>query len=70
VLECIVWILILSCVLYYAGSGVKTIEADFSGFSVRLFFFVHVCSWLMYGWIFCTAVLMSVCAAVIVISSA
>ena len=27
--------------LYYAGSGVSRVKVDFSGFSVRLFYFVQ-----------------------------
>ena len=47
----------VSCVLYCAGSGVKRVAVDLSGFNFRLFSFVQ--SWISsrYGFRSCSACL-------------
>ena len=57
-----------SCVLYSAGSDVKRVRAVLSG--LRLFVRVHVCISCRYDWMFALAMFMSLCADVMVMSSA
>ena len=59
-----------SCVLYYAGSGVKRVHVVLSGLRMRLFVRVHVCISCRYDWMFALAMFMSLCVDVMVMSSA
>ena len=56
--------------LYSAGSGVNRVQVVLSGFSVRLFCFVQAKTLCRYGCIYIFAVLVLVCVAVMVMSSA
>ena len=58
-----------SCVLYYAGSGVKRVHVVLSGLRMRLFVRVHVCISCRYDWMFALAIFM-LCVDVMVMSSA
>ena len=59
-----------SVVLYSAGSGVKSVEVDFSGLSIRLFSFVHLKMSSGYGCRLLCAILYLVCEAEGFMSSA
>ena len=59
-----------SCVLYYAGSGVKRVHAVLSGLRMRLFVRVHVCISCRYDWMFAFDMFMSLCVDVMVMPSA
>ena len=50
-----------SCVMYYAGSGVKRVHVVLSGLRMRLFVCVHVCISCRYDWMFAFAMFMSLC---------
>ena len=56
--------------LYSAGSGVNRMQIVLSGFSVRLFCFVHEFFLCRYGCIYFLAALVLVCIDVMVMSSA
>ena len=55
-----------SCVLYYAGSGVKRVPVVLSGLTMRLFVRLHVCISCRYDWMFALAMLKSLCVDVMV----
>ena len=57
-------------VVYSAGSGVNRVQVGLSGFSKRLFCFVHAKTLCRYGCMYLLAVLVLVCVDVIVMSSA
>ena len=59
-----------SCVLYFAGTGVKRVHAVVSGLRMRLFVRVHVCISCRYDWVFALAMFMSLCVDFMVMSSA
>ena len=59
-----------SCVLYFAGSGVKRVHVVLSVLWMRLFVCVHVCISCKYDWMFALAMFMSLCVDVMVMSSA
>ena len=59
-----------SCVLYSAGSGVKRVHAVLSGLRMRLFVCVHVCISCRYDWMIASAMFMTLCVDVMVMSSA
>ena len=48
-----------SCVLYSAGSGVKSVHVVLTGLRMRLFVSVHVCILCRYDWMLAFAMLMS-----------
>ena len=56
--------------LYYAGSGVNRVQVVLSGFSVKLFCFVHAKTLCRYGCMYFLDTLVIVCVYVIVMSSA
>ena len=56
--------------LYSAGSRVNRVQVVLSGFSVRLFCYVHAKTVCRYGCIYFLAALVLVCVDVIVMSSA
>ena len=57
----VLFILRSRLLLYYAGSGVNRVHVVLSGFSVRLFCFVHVKSVCRYGRMYFPAALVHVC---------
>ena len=59
-----------SCVLYFTGSGMKTVHVVLSVLRMRLFVRVHVCISCRYDWMFALTMFMSLCADVMVMSSA
>ena len=56
--------------LYSAGSGVNRVQVVLSGFSVRLFCFVHAKTLCRYGYMYFLAALVLVYVDVMVISAA
>ena len=58
-----------SLLLYPAGSGVNRLQVVLSGFSVKLFSFVHAQTVCMYGCMYFLAALVLVCVDVMVMSS-
>ena len=56
--------------LYSAASGVNRVQVVLSGFSVRLFYFVHTKTLCRYGCMYFLAALVLVCGDVMVMSSA
>jgi len=60
----------LRLVLYSAGSGVKSVPVDLSGFRVSSFSIVHSNSVFRYGCMFCCAVCMFGCDVKVLMSSA
>ena len=56
--------------VYSAESGVNRVQVVLSGFSMRLFCFVHAKPFCMYGCIYLLAALVLVCVDVMVMSSA
>ena len=58
-----------SWVLYSAGSCVKRVHVVLSGLRMRLFVCVHVCISCRYNWKFPSAMFMSLCVDVMVMSS-
>ena len=51
-------------IVYSAGSGVNRVQVVLSGFSMRLFSFVHAKTFCMYGCIYFLAALVLVCVDV------
>ena len=56
--------------LYSAGTGVNRVQVVLSGFSVKLFCFVHAKTVCRYGCMYFFAALVLVCVYVMVVSSA
>ena len=56
--------------LYSAGSGVNRVQVVWSGFSVRLFWFVQATTLCRYGCMYFLAVLVLVCVDMMVMSAA
>ena len=56
--------------VYPAGSGVNRVHVVLSGFSMRLFCFVHAKTFCRHGCIYFLAALVLVCVDVMVMSSA
>ena len=65
----VLFILMFRLLLYSAGSRVNRVQVGLSGFSVR-FFFVQAKTLCRYGCMYFLAVLVFVCADVMVMSSA
>ena len=57
-------------ILYSARSGMNRVQVVLSGFSVRLFCFVHTTTLCRYGCMYFLAALVFVCVDVMVMSSA
>ena len=66
----VLFILRSRLLLYYVGSGVNRVQVVSSGFSVRLFSFVHAKTLCWYGCMYFLAALVLVCVDVMVMSSA
>ena len=65
----VLFILRSRLLLYSAGSGVNRVHVVLSGFSVKLFGFVHAKTLCRYGCIYFLAALVLVCVDVIIMSS-
>ena len=65
----VLFILRSRLLLYSSGSGVNRLQVVFSGFSVRLFYFVQAKTLCRYGCMYFLAVLVLVCVDVMVMPS-